>query len=484
MSSTQTPTRPSEDSSRRDAGFRGFLRSSAIFTVGPVVGRVLGLLVVPFVVDTLGPEDFGRFELLSTAASALASVLLIGLDLSAISVFHRPAGRDSKRVFPSALAVAAILGAIAVVTIAFGRNGLSATFLGDTTYGMAVLMVGLYGLVSVVGLVGRAALRAAERASQHSVVSATSSIVTTLLVIGVIVAGGSLGEIMAAHVAGAAIGALLALWLARDLFAAPPQSEIGRALLVLGVPQLLAIAALWGGEVGHRTILNELVGPEAVGALGIGARIALALGFVVIALQSAWHPRVFDLLERDDGLAIVTKDAVRIGAVLSVAAVLLAWLAAPGVAYLGRGEFTTDATAIAGWMIVMVTGTGFLHLATLHSVTERKFGDTTIALLVGLGVSVVIAAWLVPGSGMLSGGVGSAVALASSQWIAAAVGWVLAGRGKSLQLSLRTVTPALIAMPACVIVTSGAGLVSKLAIAVAALGLAAMQLWGTRPTAG
>ncbi len=481
MSSTHIPTRPDESPSRREAGFRGFLRSSAIFTLGPIVGRVLGLLVVPFVVDALGPEDFGRFELLSTAASALASLLLVGLDLSSISMFHRPGGHDARRVFPSAVAAAFVLGALAFVLVGVSRNVLSDSVLGSTEYGAPVLLVGLYGLVTVVGLVGRAGLRAAERAAQHSVVSAVSSLSTTLIVIAVLVGGGSILEILMAHVGGAAIGTALALWLARDVLGAKPDVGVGRSLLVLGVPQLLAVGAVWGGELLHRAILNDVVGPEAVGALGIGARIATALAFIVVGLQAAWHPRVFDLLDRPDGVGIVTKDATRIGVVLALGALGLAVVSGPGVEFLGRGRFTTDTMAIAGWMLVMVAGTGFLQLATLHSVTERKFGDTTIALVVGLVASLGFAAVLVPNSGALGGGVGSAVALASSQWIAAAVGWFLAGREGSLQLPLRVVTPALFAMPAVVLITADVSMLAKIAVGLIALAVAVMQLWETRP---
>ncbi len=483
MSSTDTSTRPSEASPRREAGFRAFFRRSIIFTLGPIVGKALGIAVVPFVVDALGPEDFGRFELLSTAASALASLLLVGLDLSSISLFHRPEKHEVQRVFPSALAVAVVLGLIVAVVVGIGRSSLSSIVLDSSSYGLAVAMVGLYGLVSVVGLVGRAALRADERAVQHSVVAAVSSIVTTLLVIGVIVADGTIAQVMMAHVGGAAIGAGLVLWLARDLFDAAPEPQTGRSLVVLGVPQLVAVAAIWGGEVMHRALLNELVGPEAVGALGIGARIGLALLFVVVGLQSAWHPRVFDLLNRPDGMNIVAKDATRIGVLLSAGAVALSVIAAPAVEYLGRGRFTTDTAAIAGWMIVMVAGTGFLHMATLHSVTERKFGDTTVALLAGLAVSLLIAVILVPSSGDFGGGVGSAVAMASSQWIAAAVGWSLASRSTSLRLPLGVVFPAIFAMPACLAITSGASLSIKLGLGVLAAAVCARQLWATRPPA-
>lgn len=485
MSSTQAPARSDESSPRhREAGFRGFLQSSAIFTLGPIIGRVLGLLVVPFVVDALGPEDFGRFELLSTAASALAAIVLVGLDLSSISLFHRPDGRDPLRVFPSALAVAVVFGLLAALLVGIGRERISSMVFGSSTYGVSVALVGLYGLVSVAGLVGRAALRAKERAAQHSVVTGLTSTITTLIVISVIVGGGSVRGILTAHVAGAMFGTLLTLWLARDVLQASPEIDMGRSLLVLGVPQVVAIVAVWGGEVLHRTILNEVVGPEAVGALGIGARIALALLFVVVGLQSAWHPRVFDLLDRPDGMPVVIKDATRIGVLLSVAALGLAVVASPGVEFLGRGQFTSDSVAIAGWMVVMVTGTGFLQMATLHSVTERKFGDTTVALLVGLAVSIGIAAVLVPSNGLLGGAVGSAIALASSQWIAAGVGWVLAGRGNSLQLPVRIVGSAAIAMPACVLITSDGSLLVKVLAGLAALVFSATQLWGTRPAAG
>lgn len=449
MTANPATTSRSTAPERRDASFRHFLASTAIYMAGPVLGRALGLLVVPLVVVALGADEFGRFEVFSTAASAFAALVLVGLDLSAISLYHRPGEWLAKRVFPTAVAVSLLLSVVVAAAFVVFAGPVSELFVDRTGYASSAALVGAYVLVSVVGLVARAALRAKERAGVHSAAAAVTSVSTTLLVLVVLLRGASVPAILVAYVGGGALGSAFALWFARDVVAGSPDRRMGRSMLRLGVPQLIAMAALWGGELLHRFVLIDQVGPEAVGSLGIGARVASVLSFVVLGMQAAWHPRVFDLLKRDDGLAVVERDTRRIALVLCGTGLAISVLAYPLTAFLGQSRFD-DTVAVAGWMTVMVAGTGFVQLATLYTVTHRHFGDVTISLSAGLAVSLLLAVVLVP----THGAIGTAIAMAAAQWIAVAVGWALARKRAILQLPVSLVVPALLAMPACIALTA------------------------------
>lgn len=444
--------------------FLGYMRRSAVYVLGPVAGRVLGLLLVPFVLAALGPDDFGRYEILSTAGTALASILLLGMDLSSISLFHRPAPHRASQVHVSALALAAGVSAVLISTVWFFRSSLAELWVDEADRTVAASLVGVYAAATLLGLVGRAALRATDQAARHSIAVAVTSIATAACTALVLWSGATLDTIMVAQVGGAVGGAGLALFYARRLFTGRPQRAVTKSLMVLGLPQLVAMVALWGGELLHRLIVLSASGPAEVASLGVGARIATALGFVVIGMQAAWHPRVFAQLADEDHHN-VGRDARRVAALLSLAAVAVSLLSSFGVQLLAGDRFD-NAVGVAGWMTVAVMGTGFVQIGSLYTITHRRFNDAALAMVLGTGAGLAVSALAVG----TYGAVGAAAGMAATQWAAALLGFVMARRRGLLVLpAARVLFPALVAIPVCVFITTNDSNVTRAAAAVASI---------------
>lgn len=471
MPATEQPiSSPAAQSGPR---FAVLLKRTATYATGPVVGRAIGLLLVPFVVAGLGAEEFGRFEVLSTAGSALAALLLVGMDLSAISLHLRPDAARSSHVFATAASIAVAGGALLVAVVVGFRSELAEWLFDDASRGAVVVLVALYAALTLIGLVARAALRASDQASHHAWATAATFLFTAIATAVVLCIGIGLTRIMVAQVIGAGAGAALGLWFARSLFRGRPNRSTARALLLLGVPQLLAMVGLWGGEVGHRILLLDASGPAEVGSLGVGSRVAVALGLVVVSIQAAWHSRVFAQLELDGGIALVQRDAERLAAVLCLSATGLVALAPVLVGLLGGGIFD-DPVRVAGWMIVTVLGTGFFQIASLYSVVHRRFVDAAAASLIGTAVGLGVTAVLAPSIGAT----GAAVGFASSQWIATAV--VLGLSRYRMLLPLRAVpvlAPALVVVPVCLLVTAGLGVPLAASMLAVAVSFSLWRLW-------
>lgn len=451
--------------------FLGYMRRSAVYVMGPVAGRLLGLLLVPFVLAALGPDDFGRYEILSTAGTALASILLLGMDLSSISLFHRPAPHRSSAVHASALALALAVATVLISTVWLFRSSLAELWIDQADRTVAASLVGVYAAATLLGLVGRAALRATDQAGRHSFAVATTSVVTAVCTALVLWSGASLDAIMIAQVGGAVGGAGFALFFARKLFTGRPQRAAATSLIVLGVPQLVAMAALWGGELLHRLIVLSASGPAEVASLGVGARIATALGFVVIGMQAAWHPRVFVQLADDDHHSI-GRDARRVAALLSLAAVVVSVLSSIGVQLLAGDRFD-NAVAVAGWMTVAVMGTGFVQIGSLYTITHRRFGDAAVAMVFGTAVGLLVSALSVG----THGAVGAAAGMATTQWVAAAIGFAMArARGLLVLPAGQVVLPAFVAVPVCVFLTTNDSIPMRVGAAAVAVGVSAAVL--------
>lgn len=406
-------------------GFQRFLGRSAAYALGPLVARALGLVTLPFVTRALGPAEFGRLEVLSALATAVAAVLLFGMDSTTLAQFKQAAtSAQRRRVFPSALTVSIGLTLGVTALLWLGRGPFVRGLINESGYGSAMAPIGLYGVALGLAHIARAALRATDRSTAYLVSTLAMAVGTTAAVIVVVVSAPTAFGMLTAAVVGAATGGLVALVLARDLFRAAPDRITQRELLVLGAPQGLATALLMVGDVAQRWFLLDVHGPEAVGSLGLAVRLSVAIAFLSVGIQTAWYPRAFGLLEHERGLEVMARDALRIGALIALAATVFAAIAPETVSLVGSSLFAESLRPV-GWMMVAAMGLAVFHVVTVSNVVARAFGTLSVASGLGMVAGLLLAITLVP----RFGATGTAASLAFGQWVAVLV--VVAGNQRA-----------------------------------------------------
>jgi O-antigen/teichoic acid export membrane protein len=184
-------------------------------------------------------------------------------------------------------------------------------------------------------------------------------------------------------------------------------SELGR----LGAPQAAAIVAVFGSEFVHRVLLAASRDDAGVGQLGLGVRLAAVLLWIVVGLQSAWHPRVFTMLTEPDGLRRINVDGRRIVVLSSLIALLLA-LATPDVIRVIGGVEYEPAVAVTGLLLTGAVGTSLFHVVSVYVHVERRFGHLSISTVSGSVLGVLFAVALGAELSPLT----SALALTIGQW--------------------------------------------------------------------
>lgn len=430
---------------RSSSGFSRFVRDSAVYSVGTVIGKATALLILPVVTRSLGPKQFGELEVLSTLMSACTSILILGLDVAVTRTYPQLGEHGRRRMFGTWLTIGAVLTIPFALFLALARAPISDALFDYQNMAEEVALVGMFVVVTTLQLITLTALRNQGRAGRFAIVTGGALMVNAVLVVIFLQREEAVRSVLLANVISQGVAALVGVWMTRRSIVGRPSIPVGRDLLKLGLPLVPASIALLFGEVLHRTILFAQSSDTEVGFFGIAVRFASITVLVVMGFQTAWHPRAFAVLDEPGGLGSIAEDARRILAVVCLSSVGVAVLAPDAVTIVG-GQAFAGASAAVGWMLVWALVFGIYQIVTMPSAIDQRMGDIglsgAIGTLVALALNQMISARY--------GAAGTAAAMTVGQCLAVAIAVGLSRR--------RAVVPFAIA-PMAVLTTSAVAVI-------------------------
>jgi len=275
---------------RGGGGFRALVRDSGLYALGGLVGKAIGLLLLPVYTRTLTTAEFGRVDLLTTIQSAGASILLLGMDLAATRLYAALQPSRRGRVFSTLLALVGCLGAATALGAALSSQALSRGLFGSSAYGQAVFLTGLAIMANGLQLVVLTALRNQGRPAAFAAVSVANLVTNGVLVILLLPAHPSATTVLFAVAVSMGIGAVGGLVFVGREFASRIDAAVGRRLLVLGGPLVPALIATWGAEVINRAVLIAETSATEAAYFSLATRFSSVALLAVIGFQMAWQP--------------------------------------------------------------------------------------------------------------------------------------------------------------------------------------------------
>lgn len=440
------------EAEHRRGGFWQLLGDGAAYGAGPMLARVLGFLTLPFVAQSLGTNEFGTLELYSSVASALAALLLLGLDSSMLAIFTTSgeSDRGHRSVFSSALAVETTLALVVTLGVVVFREPIATLLSGRADDGRLLVPVAGFVLAMGFGNVARAALRATSRPGRYLMSTCAAAVASTIALIVALVVSASPRTVLIAQASGAGVGALVGLFGSAALFTRMPRRDVSRALVRHGLPQGVSVAALVAADVGHRWWLLRVEGSEAVGVLGLAVRLAVVVAFVSLSFQTAWYPRAIELHNSDAARSLIARDAERIVTLVGLAAVAFAALSPEVIDIVGAEDFSRSREPV-GWLMVAAIGAAGVQVLMLSNVFARQFGALGVASVLGVVVGLGCAIVTVPTFGVPA----TAFSMAIGQWVTLSF---LSMRNREEGIALLRLRPLLVPMAlpalAAVLITS------------------------------
>jgi O-antigen/teichoic acid export membrane protein len=353
----------------------------------------------------------------------------VGTDVAATRLYFDRADHGQRRdLLASWYAVALALALPAGIALILASSAISRSLFGADDWAGAVALTGLITIVGLANVVSLGVMRTTGRPQAYAILEGGALVANAFLAIGFLIwwrADATAVLLALALSWGGA--ALVGLWIGRTAVLGRPNAPDMAALLRLGLPLAPAAAIAFGTDFYNRAYLLGTAGAFEAGLLSIALRIASVATLAVTAVELAWHPHAYALLEKADARQRLGVEARQI-VVLAAASVGMLGLATPEiVAVIGGGRFEAAGLPVA-LALAGVLGTTLLLIVALPSVIARRTSVIATAASGGVLIGAALNAYLAPRFGAS----GTALAIAAGQFIAALLLAVMSGRGNSL----------------------------------------------------
>jgi O-antigen/teichoic acid export membrane protein len=313
------------------------MRHSAVYGLGGIVARVLGVLLLPLYTRYLSPRDYGLIETL-VALSAVLTALVAQAMKSAFFRFYFDSKEERRRLLVVRTAfwyVAAASTATLIAGVVFAEP-ISWVLFGTTSHGGLVIaaFIGLWAAMNYEQMTSL--FRVEQRSGAYVVATMTNvgiTIAATVLLV-VVFEQGPVGVLVGNFTGTLIVYAALLVYSRRALGLQFDRS-LYRAMNRFGLPLVPSAVALWLTNFSDRFFLVKLSDLHEVGLYSIGVRLASSIVLLLTAFRLAWPAFAYSI--DDDREAGRTYSFV-----LTYVVYVCCWLA------LGLG-------LLAPWLLKLIT---------------------------------------------------------------------------------------------------------------------------------
>jgi O-antigen/teichoic acid export membrane protein len=390
------------------------LRHSAIYGLGSIVARVLGVLLLPLYTRYLSPADYGLIETLVALSAVLAALVAQGMK-SAFFRFYFDSDDEERRLLVVRTAFWYVLAASTAVLVVGAALAQPISWLLFGTDEHAGLVVAAFvGLWAAMNYEQMTSLFRVEQRSTAYVAATLSNVAVTIAATVLLVVAfdqGPLGVIVGNFTGTLVIYAAL-LVQARHRLGLQFDRKLYRAMNRFGLPLVPSALALWLTNFSDRFFLVKLADPHEVGLYSIGVRIASAILLLLTAFRMAWPAFAYSI--EDDREAQRTYSFV-----LTYVVFVTCWLAlalgllAPWLVRLITTEPFYPAQDVVALLSFGAAAFGAYVVVQIGTGRARRTGTNWLVTGVAAVVNVALNLALIPSFGR----VGAAVATAAAYTI-------------------------------------------------------------------
>ncbi len=388
-------------------------RASLLFGAAVVLPRATSLLTVPIYTRLLGPEDFGRYELLTSISALLYAICILGLDFAmSVRYFGRAEverGRDAASAVAAAAGASLVAtGVLAALASLIGPVALQSSS-GGLPFAIVVAAVPFNVLGGVLAMYLRLRFRglAFFRATVGGAVGGTASGVILVVAAHWGLVGATVG-LAAMHVI---TFLLLAVGVRGLLDPASGDRRTALKLVRLGAPLVPAGAAAWVFAVADRFFVLAFFGLAQVGLYAAAARLAMVLALVQFGFHAAWGPvalRWGTIADRDRRYAASLRLVAMAGGA-AVAAV--SWLARP-LLWLIAGPAYVGASDVVWLLAASVLFSAMFFVVQIGANLAQRGDRVAWAMIVAAVINTLANLALIPVLGYLGAGIATLLAYA------------------------------------------------------------------------
>jgi O-antigen/teichoic acid export membrane protein len=266
------------------------LRHSAIYGLGSIVARVLGVLLLPLYTRYLSPSDYGLIETLVALAAVLTALVAQGMK-SAFFRFYFDSAEPERRHLVVRTAFWYVMAASTVVSLLGIVLAPEVSWLLFGTHDHGNLVIAAFiGLWAALNYEQMTSLFRVEQRSTAYVAATLANVAITIaatILLVVVFHKGPLG-VLVGNFTGTLIVYAALLAYSRRALGMQFDRKLYRAMNRFGLPLVPSAVALWLTNFSDRFFLIKLADAHEVGLYSIGVRVASAIVLLLTAFRLAW----------------------------------------------------------------------------------------------------------------------------------------------------------------------------------------------------
>jgi O-antigen/teichoic acid export membrane protein len=277
------------------------LRATFFYAVAMAWIKGLSMVTIPVLTSMLTPAQFGRLELLSSAAEIGGLITGAGL-VDTLFRFASAPGAAGRRAGAEVTGLSLFIACAGVVAVVFLSPAIAAAMPLATPPGDIVLLGIAVALDSTIG-VPLGWLRMHQRAGAFAALSmARAALQSALLVVLVVTGHGVAGVLWAGCMTTLIAASVLTVRQKREtgiVFA--PRASL--RLLAYGLPLIGSGLAAFVLGTADRWLLAGTVSAASLGQYGLAAKIAMITALLAQPFEMWWYPQRLGLVSTPEGLA-------------------------------------------------------------------------------------------------------------------------------------------------------------------------------------
>jgi O-antigen/teichoic acid export membrane protein len=393
-------------------------RQLAAYGTADVAVLAVNVLLLPIYTRVLSTHEYGALALLLVCEAFLKVINRWGLDAGFLRFYYDYQTDAERRTLAGTIAsfMTLVNGAVAVFLVA-AAGPINRLLFDSTAFLAAYHLLVLNSFAAAFLFLPLNLLRIQERPRLFATLTFLRSFGTIVIRL-ILVVGLSFG-LVGIVLADVAVTAMLLVGLGgtfRSMLAWRFSPVMLRDLLAYGFPHVPHGLLSQTMGLADRFVLGFYMPLREVGLYLIGSTVAAVLKLYPVAFEAAWMPFAFDSMERPEAPTLFARMGTYAFAVLAFLTVAMAGLAPPAIMLLLPADYHAAATVVPLLAVGMAVQSLTWFLATSLNIAKQT-RVYPVVTAIGAGASVATNLLLIPPLGM----VGAAVALLSSQALAAGV---------------------------------------------------------------
>jgi len=276
--------------------FKNFLKDSAIYTVSTVLARGIGIFLIPIYTRMFSPTDYGVIDILAVVASLVNLTIALEISQAVARYFPDVKTVEEKRAFAStALWFTIIVNCIFLIVVQYYCNTIGPLVLGslynETLFRVALFSMATSGIFNILQM----QLRFQLQSFQYALVSIITLLVSVFVILVLIfVAKWGLISVFIGQLVGNVIGALASYRFGGKSYALVFDTNKLKQMLAFSAPLVPSSIGVFIAVYIDRIAIKELMTMADVGLYGIAYRIASMVSLIMVGVNSALMPLVYN----------------------------------------------------------------------------------------------------------------------------------------------------------------------------------------------